>query len=204
MNYLCIKYHLRMLPICFGLSLSIGSASCEALALSEFHHSGAIAYSSNVQRSHLPTHPSSQKWVKNCDDQGTDSFRDAIGSAASGDTINFDTSAMTCSRISLTTGQVDVPQDDILILGPTDTRIVISAEGSSRVLNHTGMGTLAIYDLSLSDGHYSASGFAYGGCLRSAGSIWSSKGPPPGRRRIALFAVPLSPFRRCRRQQRSR
>jgi hypothetical protein len=175
LDFLRKKHRLRALPICVGVSLSFAFCFEKALALPAAVHDEVHTRSlggPNTFVGDFAGHVTSQWVVKNCNDHGTDSLRAAVGLAAPGESIVFDTNAMACSRISLTTGQIDVTQDDLVILGPKDTKIVVSAEGQSRVLNHSGTGVLAIYDLAISDGHYSTVGKAYGGCIRSAGSIW--------------------------------
>lgn len=146
---------LRLLPIYLGISLSLPLRADEILV-----HTNEVSS------------PASMRVVKNCNDAGADSLRAAITPAADGDTIVFDVAAMSCSRISLTTGEISAPQNDLFLQGSKEVKITVSGEGQSRILDHTGNGVLAVYDLAISDGHYSAAGKSYGGCVHSAGSVW--------------------------------
>jgi hypothetical protein len=109
--------------------------------------------------------------VTNCADSGVGSLRSVIGCANDSNTINM--ANLTCSEISLTTGEIVVPQNNLVIQG-AGTRISGQLNGNSRVLNHTGTGVLELAGLYIVDGHYvgsSANGSFYGGCIRSEGSV---------------------------------
>ena len=80
--------------------------------------------------------------VTNCDDDGAGSLRATIAAAASGDTI--DLSALACAKISLTTGYIDIVQDDLTLIGPGASALAIDAGSVSGVLRHSGAGTLSI------------------------------------------------------------
>jgi hypothetical protein len=110
--------------------------------------------------------------VANCDDAGPNSLRDMIKNVAqSGDTI--DLSTLNCSLITLTTGELEVAQDDLTIAGSGADRLTISAAGNSRVLNHKGVGTLSLSGITLNRGYYraAAGAYAYGGCIYSTGGV---------------------------------
>src|SRR5690242_18063361 len=68
--------------------------------------------------------------VTNCDDSGAGSLRDAIASAVSGDEVDF--TNLGCSTITLTSGELEVGVDDLMITGFEHT---ITAAGMSRVIN---------------------------------------------------------------------
>ncbi|HEY6986723.1 MAG TPA: choice-of-anchor Q domain-containing protein [Rhodanobacteraceae bacterium] len=108
--------------------------------------------------------------VFNCGDSGPGSLRYAIDHAASGDLI--DLTQLTCSLITLTTGALHVPLDDLTLLGPGAGRLAIAPDPASptSVLRHSGTGLLTISGLEIGNGteqmHYTA-----GGCLYSAGSL---------------------------------
>jgi hypothetical protein len=114
--------------------------------------------------------------VTNCEDSGPGSLRDAVASAASGDTI--DLGGLACSTITLTSGAIEIPQDDLYIkYTPHDgPRPVIAANLQSRVFDHTGHGTLKIEGVVVEDGKYDNSEpfelvDADGGCIYSAGDV---------------------------------
>ena len=71
------------------------------------------AMSSSRFASHELPHTPASIVVTNCDDSGPGSLRDAVAGAASGDTI--DLSQLTCSTITLTSGAIEIPQDDLYI-----------------------------------------------------------------------------------------
>ena len=103
--------------------------------------------------------------VSNCNDSGAGSLRDAIGAAATGDTI--DLSSLTCSTITLTSGAIGVGQDDLTIQGPGAGALAVDGNASDVVFNFYGSGTLTIADTTLTNGYYyNAQG----------GAIWAYSG----------------------------
>ena len=107
--------------------------------------------------------------VTTCADGGAGSFRAAVASALTGDTVDLSTVPLDCSTITLTTGAVIANNDNLQIVGPSNRRIAVSAGYSSRVIDHHGS-SLNVKYLTLRDG--SAYGTqASGGCLRSTGSV---------------------------------
>jgi hypothetical protein len=104
--------------------------------------------------------------VSNCEDIGAGSLRDAVAAAADGDTI--DLSALECNPVSLTSGQIHVPQDNLAFVGRQG--ITIDANRTGRVILHTGSGTVRFERLLLSNGLLVAN-FATGGCLHSDGNV---------------------------------
>ena len=126
----------------------------------------------------MPRLPTAVLSVSNCDDSGAGSLRDAIASAASGDTIDLD--GLTCSAITLTSGELVVPQDDLTIKysQANGQNLTIGANLQSRVLHHTGHGTLAIDGVDITDGKYdttSGDSVARGGCIESEGNVSLSR-----------------------------
>lgn len=106
--------------------------------------------------------------VSNCNDSGIGSLRSAIAMAPSGATI--DLRRLACGRIALTRGQLAIPQRDLTLLGPGASRLTLDGNGQYRVLRHLGAGTLRVTSLSITNG-INRSTTAYGGCIRSQGSI---------------------------------
>ena len=112
--------------------------------------------------------------VTNCDDAGAGSLRDAVAIALSGDTIDLD--GLGCSQITLTSGEILIPQDDLTIKYSQANGALITVSGNlaSRVFHHTGHGTLAIDGVEITEGKYdttSGGGAARGGCIESEGSV---------------------------------
>ena len=114
--------------------------------------------------------------VGNCNDSGPGSLREAVAGAVSGDMI--DLGGLACSTITLSSGQIEIPQDDLYIkYSPHGgARPAIEANLQSRVFHHTGHGTLKIADLAIRDGKYDNSNIfqlvdADGGCIYSAGNV---------------------------------
>jgi len=105
--------------------------------------------------------------VKNCNDTGADSLRDAIARAASGDTISA--TSLSCSRISLSHGPIVVSQDDLTLLGP-NRALTLYGRDTTQVLRHTGTGTLKLQGLSIAHG-LNEGVDARGGCIVSTGNV---------------------------------
>lgn len=120
---------------------------------------GATPQASGVQPKALIT-------VSNCNDAGAGSLRDAVGAAATGDTI--DMTALACSTITLSTGSIVIGQDDLTIAGPGAGALAIDALGNSTVFDFIGTGALAVNDVTVTRGYYG------GGA--PGGAIWSYDG----------------------------
>jgi hypothetical protein len=126
--------------------------------------------------------------VTNCDDSGPGSLRDAVGSAVSGDTI--DMTALTCGRITLTTGAILIGQDELGFVGPGRDKLAIDAGGSlgSDVFYDLGGGLLYISDLTIEYGSkYRSDHGARGGCIYSNGSITIKHSVVQGCKASAVF-----------------
>jgi hypothetical protein len=106
--------------------------------------------------------------VSNCQDSGSGSLRAAIAGAADGGTA--DMTSLTCSPITLTTGEL-VINKSLVLNGPGADKLQISGNQTFRVINHLGT-TLSINDLSIANGYvYSPSNVAAGGCIFSNGDL---------------------------------
>ena len=121
-----------------------------------------------------PELPTGSIPVTNCDDSGPGSLRDAVLSAASGQTIDLTNTG--CSLITLTTGAIGIGQAALTLQGPTSEFLEISGNNNYQVLFHSGAGTLVIDHLALAagrkyqtDAQVSA---ARGGCVFSAGTLY--------------------------------
>ena len=126
----------------------------------------------NTERGREVGNPQWLQSVINCNDFGPGSLREAIANAASGDTI--DLTNLPCSEITLFTGEMNVIVDDLALMGPGAGQLTISggetAAYYNRIFDHTGVGTLSIAGLTLTDAHHRGTE-AHGGCIYSQGSV---------------------------------
>jgi len=123
-----------------------------------------------------PQRPASTLVVGNCADDGSPgSLRSVIAGAMSGDTI--DLSQLTCATISLTQGEIAVAVDDLTVHGPGTAALTIDAGGTSRIFSAGGTGTLAIDQITLTNGFYTDTGIGYAGgsCVYAAGNLELTK-----------------------------
>jgi hypothetical protein len=107
------------------------------------------------------------------------SLREAVMNLASDhDLIDMSTlpTAHSCSVITLSAGEISVPQANLTLQGPS-SGVTIAAKYSfsldnSRILNHTGYGLLQTQYLTISGGSiYSTTHGEYGGCIVSKGNV---------------------------------
>jgi hypothetical protein len=118
-----------------------------------------------------------QTWtVTNCSDGLAGSLREIIlnpNKAKSGDTIDFSQLPILCgmthSTITLSSGEIDITQDDLTLQGPSANQgtVTISGAGASRIFRHQGHGMLLIADLTIADGYSHSGTYAGGGCIKS-------------------------------------
>jgi hypothetical protein len=130
---------------------------------------------------------SSSVWpVTTCGDSGAGSLRDVIGAVTttSGDTVDLSGLANCVdSKISLSTGEIFIMQDDLTILGPGRSMLTIDGTNlpggstnfnDSRIFTHKGTGTLTVQDVRLTGGHsyHTAGGYpSRGGCIYSTKNV---------------------------------
>lgn len=109
--------------------------------------------------------------VSNCADAGTGSLRDAVNNAEDGDSI--DLTALTCAKITLETGSIHVPIDNLTLKGPGRDALAIDGNQLDRVLFHNAVGILSVRGMTIQGGRDRATGFhvAGGGCIASAGYL---------------------------------
>lgn len=122
--------------------------------------------------------------VLNCNDTGPGSLRDTIANAASGDTVILNPTSMQCSAITLGSGEIVVPQNDLTVKynGNSTNRFVLSGN-NHRIFHHTGTDKLTLQRLTLQfgkatdadavaiqTGKYPSSA-VLGGCVYSAGVV---------------------------------
>lgn len=154
-------------------------ATALSVAVSIAYGTGALA---ETLRSDLTTAASSTAaLVNNCGDHGAGTLRDALANAADGQEID-----VTCSSITLTTGELRNKANNVTIVGIGSTRTIIDANDASRVMkNSTGnyaMPTnLFLKNLDLRNGkskaygstaYFPQNGFPQnGGCITSNGDL---------------------------------
>lgn len=115
--------------------------------------------------------------VGNCNDSGPGSLRTtaAFPNAVDGDTV--DLSQLMCSTITLTTGAIDVVVNNLTLTAGNGAVNAVTIDGGfstghhNRVLNHTGIGTLTVKGLIVTDAKYNSGPHFYGGCIYSKGNI---------------------------------
>lgn len=109
--------------------------------------------------------------VTDCGDDGPGTLRAAVAAAGTGAVI--DLTALACSRITLTSGAIEIEVDDLTLRGPGRTRLTIDGNARDRVLIHFGSGDLVVEDLTLANGHPIAPGtrVGYGGCIASVENV---------------------------------
>src|ERR1700749_3274195 len=116
-------------------------------------------------------------FVPNCSNTGTGSLRSAIAAANSGDTVDMSSltsSSPSCaqSTITLTTGNIVIPQNDLTIVGPGTTQLAVSGNSEYRVFKHAGSGTLRLQNMELRNGYLQKTkDTALGGCIYSSGNV---------------------------------
>ena len=106
--------------------------------------------------------------VTTCLDSGVGSLRQAVATAAPGDTITFAVSCPPATPITLTSGPIDIT-NDVTITGPGAAQLAVSGNSASQVFN-VGPGiTVALSGITVENG---ASNNSCGsGCSSSGGGI---------------------------------
>ena len=102
------------------------------------------------------------------------SLRFTVGNAGDSDTI--DLTGLTCSTISLITGEIAINQNSLTLNGPGASKLTIEKQARTavpfRVFDHQGSGILKINYLTIARGfEANNSGNAYGGCIYSKGEV---------------------------------
>jgi hypothetical protein len=103
--------------------------------------------------------------VQNCLDHGAGSLRQAVIDNTSGAPI--DLTQLTCSRITLTSGAINVQRAQ-LIKGPGAALLEIDGAHLDRVFSQNSTNPLALYGMTIRNGYATSFG---GGCIYSAGAL---------------------------------
>jgi hypothetical protein len=116
--------------------------------------------------------PRATRVVTHCGDSGAGSLRDTIAAAQTGDLV--DLRELSCSTITVGSGEIVVPQADLSIVGAGTGRITINSKYTNRIFNHTGEGILGLQGVTIANG--ASTGVpgapnASGGCIRSNGMV---------------------------------
>ena len=106
--------------------------------------------------------------VTTCADGGVGSLRQAVATAAPGDTITFSVSCPPATPITLTSGPIDITTN-LTISGPGAAELAVSGNNASQVFNVAAGVTAAISGITIEDGASDASCGA--GCGSSGGGI---------------------------------
>lgn len=113
--------------------------------------------------------------VTNCNDSGAGSLRAAAAAANSGDTI--DLRSLTCSRITLTGGAIQLPDQFLTIVGAGESKLQIDGNGASRVFTHssaawpdTSGATLTLRRMTIQHGLVTGTNPS-GGCIFAARNV---------------------------------
>jgi hypothetical protein len=158
---------LRAAPLFAGLALALGldGGALRAQSLP------TRTIAAEVRGASVPHVPNIV--VANCNDDGAGSLRAAVLVAASGDAV--DLTQLTCSSITLSSGEIDIDQNSLSINGPGADALTINGGTNpayyNRVFRHLGAGTLTIEGLTIAHGTRTIDDLAEGGCLFSNGDL---------------------------------
>jgi hypothetical protein len=153
-----------------GLPRLLPLTACLAATFAFTDSHGRAAESGSISTGNSTASPRSpQAVVTNCEDSGPGSLRQTILDAVEGDTI--DLTHLTCSTITLTSGPIQIFQNDLIIEGPGATLLAVNGDNVQQVMQHLGDGTLTISAITLSQGYLSDRSDAGGGCLYVRSSL---------------------------------
>lgn len=160
---LSVLFESRRKPLAVGLAAAFALSAPSAIAATTW----TVNTCADVNSGNPLTQTGALRWALN--NASTGDVVDMTGIGTNGGIVS-------CSKISLLTGALAITQPKLTLNGPGANKLDIDAAAlnpKGRVINHSGTGgTLYINDLSVSSGYVaSGSGFVYGGCLYSKGSI---------------------------------
>ncbi len=122
--------------------------------------------------------------VTNTNDSGAGSLRDAIASATSGDTVDFNLAACPCT-ITLTSAELLISQKSLIIRGPGANQLTISGNNARRVFRITAMSPrlVTISGVTITNGTTAANGGGINlevGTLTLVSSVVTNNTAPTG------------------------
>lgn len=165
-----LKPRLRTLAACLAGCLTTAAGTAHATAWRTSVPLAPAKVAMPSISSNAPTRQPHAPLVSNCNDSGAGSLRDALQSAANGDTV--DLTQLSCSRISLSTGAIVFGAASVAVEGPGENALLIDGQLSGGVLYHLGAGTLILNNLSIANGHkYRSDAAARGGCVHTEGNV---------------------------------
>jgi len=106
-----------------------------------------------------------ERTVTSCAEYGPGTLRAQVAASASGDVVRIPT----CGNLDLLGGEIEVPQENLTIIGQGYLPYISTAL-SSRVFHHTGTGTLQLQALQVTNGRIRGN-VATGGCIHSEGRV---------------------------------
>ena len=124
-----------------------------------------------LRRAPRPLHPAATRTVTNCTDHNVGSLRDVAAAAQDGDLI--DLTGLSCSVITLTSGEIPLAADNVTITAASPSALAIEANYRSRIFSHSGTGVVTINNLTITSGYVESdtASEVKGGCVYSSGSI---------------------------------
>lgn len=176
-----VSRHRLFIGLAAGLGLSIAAVQAAPLQHAVPRSGGATPETGNTLAARFgnkPEHPfGTPHHVTSCTDDptpGSGSLRSIVADPAtvSGDSIDFTQLPMMCSNITLGGQAIKIDQDSLYLQGPGAQNLTIDANGASAVFYHSGVGTLYISDLTITNGSFTSPVAPLGGCIYSAGSVF--------------------------------
>lgn len=167
------------LAVGLALSVSVGAEQCVSeVGMCNLAPRGAPpSFLARVMPAFPRPRSAANTVVENCNDAGPGSLRDAMLNSIDGEAI--DLTELTCSLITLTSGQLIDPASTHhlalyarsgLVGGVVRPGLTIDAQGTNRVMTHLGDGVLILDGIRVTNGLASFAG-AKGGCIYSPGSV---------------------------------
>lgn len=153
----------------FPRLLPLAACLAATFAFTDSHGRAAERASTSSTGNSAASPRSPEAIVTNCDDSGSGSMRQAILGAAEGAVI--DLTQLACSTITLTSGPIQIFQNDLIIVGPGATLLAVNGDNAQQVMQHLGNGTLTISSITLSQGYLSDGSAVGGGCLYALSSL---------------------------------
>ena len=124
-----------------------------------------------------PTAMATNHVVGNCNDSGPGSLRATVTAPTTVDNDTVDLSQLGSCTITLLTGQIAVGVANLTLTAGNGAVNAVTIDGGfstghhNRVFTHTGIGTLKLEGLTITDAKYNSGPAFYGGCIYSKGNI---------------------------------